>query len=91
MADGNLVRLGGIFGLLSVVIMIPAYLVGSPDVPGSRSKRAPTSKPGWARSSSPTVCFRFSTSSSSSCSSGCCTGCSEVPKRVIGEQQQEEE
>jgi len=35
MADGNLVRLGGIFGLLSVVIMIPAYLVGSPDVPGS--------------------------------------------------------
>ena len=34
-ADGNLVRLGGIFGLLSVVIMIPAYLVGSPDVPGS--------------------------------------------------------
>src|SRR3712207_76596 len=35
MADGNLVRLGGIFGLLSVVAMIPAYLVGSPDVPGS--------------------------------------------------------
>ncbi len=35
MADGNLVRLGGIFGLLSVVAMIPAYLVGSPDTPGS--------------------------------------------------------
>ena len=35
MADGNLVRLGGIFGLLSVVAMIPAYLVGSPDLPGS--------------------------------------------------------
>ena len=35
MADGNLVRLGGVFGLLSVVAMIPAYLVGSPDLPGS--------------------------------------------------------
>jgi hypothetical protein len=35
MAYGNLVRLGGIFGLLSVVAMIPAYLVGSPDLPGS--------------------------------------------------------
>src|ERR671921_1417558 len=29
------VRLGGIFGLLSVVAMIPAYLVGYPDAPGS--------------------------------------------------------
>jgi hypothetical protein len=29
------VRLGGIFGLLAVVAMIPAYLVGSPDFPGS--------------------------------------------------------
>src|SRR5919107_4448088 len=29
------VRLGGIFGLLAVVVMIPAYLVGSPDLPGS--------------------------------------------------------
>ena len=29
------VRLGGIFGLLAVVAMIPAYLVGSPDLPGS--------------------------------------------------------
>jgi hypothetical protein len=35
MADGNLVRLGGIFGLVSVVAMIPAYLVGYPDAPGS--------------------------------------------------------
>src|SRR5918997_1718209 len=35
MADGNLVRLGGIFGVLSVVLMIPAYLVGHPDAPGS--------------------------------------------------------
>ena len=35
MAYANLVRLGGIFGLLSVVAMIPAYLVGSPDLPGS--------------------------------------------------------
>jgi hypothetical protein len=35
MADGNLVRLGGIFGLLSVVAMIPAYLVGYPDAPGT--------------------------------------------------------
>jgi hypothetical protein len=35
MADGNLLRLGGIFGLLSVVAMIPAYLVGYPDAPGT--------------------------------------------------------
>jgi hypothetical protein len=35
MADNNLLRLGGIFGLLSVVAMIPAYLVGYPDAPGS--------------------------------------------------------
>ena|SRR3712207_1517218 len=35
MADNSLVRLGGIFGLLSVVAMIPAYLVGSPDLPSS--------------------------------------------------------
>ena len=28
-------RLGGIFGLLAVVVMIPAYLVGYPDAPGS--------------------------------------------------------
>jgi hypothetical protein len=34
-SDGNLVRLGGIFGLLAVVVMIPAYLVGYPDAPGS--------------------------------------------------------
>ena len=33
--NGNLVRLGGLFGLLSVVAMIPAYLVGYPDAPGS--------------------------------------------------------
>lgn len=35
MADGNLVRLGGISGLLAVVVMVPAYLVGYPDAPGS--------------------------------------------------------
>ena len=35
MADGNLVRLGGISGLLAVLVMIPAYLVGTPDLPGS--------------------------------------------------------
>ncbi len=35
MADNNLLRLGGVFGLLSVVAMIPAYLVGYPDAPGS--------------------------------------------------------
>jgi hypothetical protein len=35
MEDRNLVRLGGIFGLLSVLAMIPAYLVGHPDAPGS--------------------------------------------------------
>jgi uncharacterized membrane protein len=35
MADGNLVHLGGIFGLVSVVAVIPAYLVGYPDAPGS--------------------------------------------------------
>src|SRR5919107_4084725 len=29
------VRLGGIFGLLAVIVMIPAYLVGYPDAPGS--------------------------------------------------------
>jgi hypothetical protein len=34
--NGNLLlRLGGVFGLLSVVAMIPAYLVGYPDAPGS--------------------------------------------------------
>ena len=35
MADGDLVRLGGVSGLLAVVAMIPAYLVGYPDAPGS--------------------------------------------------------
>jgi hypothetical protein len=35
MADGNFVRLGGISGLLAVLAMIPAYLVGYPDAPGS--------------------------------------------------------
>ena len=29
------VRLGGVFGLLAVVAVIPAYLVGYPDAPGS--------------------------------------------------------
>lgn len=35
MVDGKLVRLGGVFGLLAVLLMIPAYLVGYPDAPGS--------------------------------------------------------
>ena len=35
MADGNPLRLGGFSGLLAVVSMIPAYLVGYPDAPGS--------------------------------------------------------
>ncbi len=35
MADGNLLRLGGVSGLLAVVAMVPAYLVGYPDAPGS--------------------------------------------------------
>lgn len=35
MAGGNLVRLGGVSSLLAVVAMIPAYLVGYPDAPGS--------------------------------------------------------
>lgn len=38
MANGNLVRLGGIFGLLAVIAIIPAYLVGYPDAPGSPSE-----------------------------------------------------
>src|ERR687890_2778185 len=29
------IRLGGIFGLLAVIAMIPAYIVGYPDAPGS--------------------------------------------------------
>lgn len=40
MAGGNLVRLGGICGLLSVILMIPAYIVGYPDAPGSLSEAA---------------------------------------------------
>ncbi len=40
MADGNLVRLGGLFGLLSVVVMVPAYAVGYPDAPGSLAEAA---------------------------------------------------
>jgi hypothetical protein len=35
MADGNLLRLGDVSGLLAVVAMVPAYLVGYPDAPGS--------------------------------------------------------
>jgi hypothetical protein len=35
MADGNLLRFGGVSGLLAVVSIIPAYLVGYPDAPGS--------------------------------------------------------
>ena len=40
MADGTLVRLGGLFGLLSVVVMVPAYAVGYPDAPGSLAEAA---------------------------------------------------
>ena len=35
MAGGSLLRLGGVSGLLAVFAMIPAYLVGYPDAPGS--------------------------------------------------------
>jgi hypothetical protein len=35
MAGGSLLRLGGVSGLLAVLAMIPAYLVGYPDAPGS--------------------------------------------------------
>ena len=38
MTERNLVRLGGVFGLLAVVAMIPAYLVGHPDAPGSAAE-----------------------------------------------------
>src|SRR5918997_4325885 len=38
MSDGNLARLGGVFGLLAVVAMIPAYLVGHPDAPASSAE-----------------------------------------------------
>jgi len=46
MVYGNLVCLGGIFGLLAVIVMIPAYLVGSPDAPGSQDQASSSSKPG---------------------------------------------
>ncbi len=35
MANGTLVRLGGIFGLLAVVARIPGHLIGYPDSPDS--------------------------------------------------------
>ena len=35
MANWDLIRLGGVFGLLAVIFIIPAYLVGYPDAPGS--------------------------------------------------------
>ena len=35
MAYANLVRLGGLFGLLAVIVIIPGYLVGYPDSPAS--------------------------------------------------------
>lgn len=38
MAEGNLARLGGICGLISALVMIPAYLVGYPDAPGSAAE-----------------------------------------------------
>lgn len=38
MDNANVVRLGGLSGLLSVVVMIPAYLVGYPDAPASAAE-----------------------------------------------------
>lgn len=38
MRNVGFVRLGGIFGLLAVVAIIPAYLAGSPDIPGSATE-----------------------------------------------------
>ena len=35
MANGSMVRLGGIVGLLSVLLVLPAYVVGYPDAPTS--------------------------------------------------------
>ena len=35
MANGGMVRLGGVAGLLSVLFMLPAYVVGYPDAPTS--------------------------------------------------------
>jgi hypothetical protein len=37
-ANGNLVRLGGVFGLLAVLARIPGHLIGHPDSPGSSAK-----------------------------------------------------
>lgn len=38
MAETNLARLGGICGLLAVLSIVPAYLVGYPDAPGSQAE-----------------------------------------------------
>jgi hypothetical protein len=38
MGNGNLLRLGGLCGLLCVVVMIPAYLVGTPDAPATAAE-----------------------------------------------------
>jgi hypothetical protein len=85
MADGNLLRLGGFSGLLAVVSMIPAYLVGYPGAPGSLLEAQPTLMPSRVCSCSPTEFYLSSTSSSSSCSLGCCTGCLGVPGAKPGE------
>jgi CHASE2 domain-containing sensor protein len=38
MTDTNLLRLGGVFGLLAVIAIIPAYLVGYPDAASSSAE-----------------------------------------------------
>lgn len=38
MANANLVRLGGVFGLLAVITRIPGHLIGYPDSPGSSAE-----------------------------------------------------
>ena len=90
MAYGNLVRLGGIFGLLSVVAMIPAYLVGSPDLPGSPEEAGSYFEEGlgtfvFSNGVLPLLHVFFFI-----LFLGCCTDCSEAPKKtVIGEEQEE--
>ena len=37
MSGGGLARLGGVCGLLFVLLMVPAYVVGYPDAPTSTS------------------------------------------------------
>jgi hypothetical protein len=37
MSGGGVVRLGGVYGLLFVLLMVPAYVVGTPDAPTATS------------------------------------------------------